>query len=168
MVVASLVAGRVRIRDNELKKAQQAQRVREELLGTPGVSSVEANPRVGSLLVLYDEALAALEKILKAVSEILDSEVDMGESAVPLHGESEGGEPARGFWRRTLQRGKVTPVEPSILKRRILSNIGMLSSLLVSVVAALFDLKKLHILSGVLFLLLFGEHFYQRRARMFA
>ena len=152
MVVASVLDGRVRIRDEGLKREPLVTRVREALLATPGVSQVEANPRVGSLLVLYSAALTAVEKILKMVSELLGS----GEEV----------KPAQSTGRRLL--GRVALAVPSVLKRRTINNIGMLASLVLSLAAAIFSLKKLHILTGILFVALFGKHFYERRAQMFA
>ena len=164
MVVASLLDGRVRIRDEGLKKGPLATRVREALLAAPGVSAVEVNPRVGSLLVLYSAAVTAAEKILKKLAQLLGSEVESSGGANRV--ESEQGR-ARVFAK--LQFPWRTPqAEGSVLKRRVLNNIGMLAALTASMVAAIFHLKKLHILTGIIFLFLFGDHFYQRRARMFA
>lgn len=162
MVVASLLDGRVRIRDEGLKREPLASRVREALLATPGVSGVEANTRVGSLLVLYSAALTAAEKILKTVSQLLGSAVETSASERPVQGEHPS-----TTWRLPLP-WRTPHAERSILKRRMLGNVGMLAALTVSMVAAIFHLKKLHILTGIIFLFLFGDHFYQRRARMFA
>ena len=156
MVVASLLDGRVRIRDEGLKREPLVTRVREALLATPGISQVDANPRVGSLLILYSAALTAVEKILKMVSELLGSGVEASGSA----------EPAQSTGRRLL--GKVSLAVPSVLKTRTINNIGMLASLALSLAAAIFSLKKLHILAGIIFVALFGRHFYERRTRMFA
>jgi cation transport ATPase len=162
MVVASMLDGRVRIRDEGLKREPLASRVKEELLATPGVSSVEANTRVGSLLVLYSAALTAAEKILKTVAQLLGSEAETSASEQPAQGEQ-----SSGSWKLPLP-WRTPHAERSVLKRRVLNNIGMLASLTFSLVAAIFHLKKLHILTGIIFLALFGDHFYQRRARMFA
>ena len=182
MVVASILDGRVRIRDEGLKKEPLVAKVREELLATPGVTGVESNTRVGSLLVLYSAALAAVDSILKTVSHLLGSTEEV----------RPGAEPARTSERTPLLKRIKDAVFPkvkktlsgismpagvkqklenfrsgSVLKRRIVGNIGMLASLALSMGAALFGLKKLHIISGIVFLFLFGDHFYQRRARVF-
>jgi len=157
MVVASLVDGRVRIRDEGLKREPLVAQVREALLATPGVSGVEANTRVGSLLVLYSAALTAVEKILKTVSHLLGSGEEVGGRA----------EPAQSSGKRSFI-GRASLGVPSVLKRRILNNIGMLASLVLSLAAAILGFKKLHILTGILFVALFGRHFYERRAQMFA
>lgn len=165
MVVASQLEGRVRIRDEGLKREPLASRVKEALLATPGVSGVEANTRVGSLLVLYSAALTAAEKILKTVSQLLGSAREPAGEAGQEG--AEGAEAPRAAWKLPLP-WRTPHAERSVLKRRVLNNIGMLAALTVSLVAAIFHLKKLHILTGVIFLALFGDHFYQRRARMFA
>ncbi|HBG06145.1 MAG: hypothetical protein A2075_02485 [Geobacteraceae bacterium GWC2_58_44] len=157
MVVASLVDGRVRIRDEKLKREPVLARIKEELMAAPGVTGVEANPRVGSLLVIYSAALTAVEKILKTVSELLGSGVEVSGSA----------EPARSFVKMPFIRRESFAV-PSVLKARVLNNIGMLASLVLSIGLGIFGLKKLHILTGIVFVALFGKHFYERRAQMFA
>jgi hypothetical protein len=183
MVVASLLDGRVRLRDEGLKKEPLVSQVREALLATPGVRAVEANTRVGSVLILYSAALTAVDKILKTVAHLLgaDEEVRVG------------AEPTRTSEKTPLLKRIKDAVFPkvkktlsgismpagvkqklvnfragSVIKRRIVGNIGMLASLVLSMGAALFGLKKLHILAGIVFLFAFGDHFYQRRARVFA
>lgn len=156
MVVASSLDGRVRVRDEGLKKEPLITRVREALLATPGVSGVEANPRVGSLLILYSAALTAVEKILKTVSDLLGSGEEVRGPAQPV--QSLGKMPFAG---------KLSLSIPPRVKSKLV-NIGMLASLVLSLAAAVFGLKKLHVLTGIVFVLLFGDHFYQRRAQMFA
>jgi hypothetical protein len=47
-------------------------------------------------------------------------------------------------------------------------NLGMLASLVTSMLGILFDLKKLHVAAGILFLAFFGIHLFERRRAMFA
>jgi len=75
MLVASNIAGRLRVRDEKLRKEPLAANIREKLLETPGVTGVEANPRVGSLLVLYSAAVEGVESILELISGLLDKGV---------------------------------------------------------------------------------------------
>ncbi len=148
MVVASHFEGRLRIRDEGLKGEPLLSRVREALLVTPGVSGVEANPRVGSLLVLYTATKTTIEKVMKVVSDFLGSEKKGNTSEV----------------KRII--AKVPFSIPARVKRN-LTNFGMLAALLLSVAAALFDLKKLHILAGIVFLAFFGAHFFERKEYLF-
>lgn len=160
MVVASLLNGRVRVRDEGLKKQPLLSRVTDALIATPGVTSAEANTRVGSLLVFYDAALAAAEQILKLISELLGSPQEVPPSA----GEAEtGGPTSRHF---PFSRGMSLSILPALRKRVV--NYGMLAALALSVGAAIIHFKKLHVLAGILFLALFGDHIYQRRGQMFA
>lgn len=159
MVVASLLNGRVRVRDEGLKKQPLLSRVTEALIATPGVTSAEANTRVGSLLVFYDAALAAAEQILKLISELLGSPQE-----VPPSAEAEaGGATSRPF---PFSRAMSLSIPPA-LRRRVV-NYGMLAALALSVGAAIIHFKKLHVLAGIVFLALFGDHLYQRRGQMFA
>lgn len=152
MVVASHVDGRVRIRDDGLKKGGTASRIKEALLAEPGVSGVESNPRVGSLLVLYSAALTALEKILKKISEMLGSSL-----------EAPGSEERP----RSFPKIPLSISIPAAIKRKAL-NVGMLLSLILSVGAAVVCLKKLHIALGIIFTALAAQHTYQRRRLILA
>lgn len=149
MVVASHIDGRIRIRDEGLKKEPLLARVREALLAMPGVSGVEGNPRVGSLLVLYSAAVTGVERILETVAGLVGS----GEAG------KEAAEAGSVFARVSA---KVPFSIPAKVKRNV-ANIGMLGALLLSVAAAIFDLKKLHILAGIVFLALFGSHVFERK-----
>lgn len=155
MVVASILNGRVRVRDEALKREPLAAQVRDALLATPGVAAAEVNPRVGSMLVLYDAALAAVEQILKTIEGFIGTGIQESGSVAP---QRPGRMPLAGRLSLSL-----TPA----VKRRVV-NTGMLVSLALSVAAAVLDFKKLHILAGILFLALFGDHLYQRKEQMFA
>ena len=152
MVVTSHIEGRVRIRDEGLKKETLLLQLREALLESPGISGVEANPRVGSLLVIYNAASTGVERIQQIIAGFI------GEGEAAASAVSEG-----------ISRiiGKIPRTVPPRVKR-IAVNAGMLASLVLSVVAAVLDLKTLHILAGVIFLAIFGAHLYERRQYLFA
>lgn len=150
MVVSSHFEGRARIRDEGLRKEPLITRAREALLAMPGVSGVEGNARVGSLLVLYNAAVTGIEKIIETVAD--------------LKGSVEVGVEARGGGRVSARPLFSIPAR---VKRNV-TNFGMLAALLLSVAAAIFDLKKLHILAGIVFLALFGVHFFERKEYLFA
>lgn len=155
MVIASQFEGRVRIRDEELKQEPVLSRVREALLTMPGVDGVEANQRVGSLLVLYNAAVATLERITKTIADLIGAE-EAGIAA-------ESGKTSA----RPPAFGKISLAIPPAVKRKVI-NIGMLASLALSLFAAILDLKKLHILAGIVFVALFGDHLFERRQMIFA
>ncbi|MBI4765810.1 MAG: hypothetical protein HY787_14625 [Deltaproteobacteria bacterium] len=156
MDVASHIEGRVRVRSQMLKRGPRLSMVREALLSTPGVGRVEANPRVGSLLVLYSGTVTKIEKILKVVSDILENGDGAG-SATELK-KKLGGSP---------QAGRISMTRIPVAKRKI-KRIGLLASMGLILGAATFDLKKLHLLAGITFLALLGDHLYQRRRQVFA
>lgn len=152
MDVTSHIAGRLRIRDEGLKKEALLSQVTEALLAAPGVTNVEANPRVGSLLILYSAAVTGMEKIQQILSGFLGA----AQSAVRACSVGTA---------RIL--GKLpTALSPRV--KRIAVNVGMLASLVVSLAAAMLGLKKLHILAGVIYLAIFGTHLFERRRFLFA
>lgn len=156
MILASLLHGRLRVRDEGLKRDELADQVTDALLADPGVSTAEVNPRVGSLLVVYDAAQVGTERVLEMISSVLG----------PVEGaEQEAGEAQKPF-SRACCGGMSLSIPPAV--RRKVVNLGMLASLALSVAAAIFDFKKLHIFAGIVFLALFGDHFFQRREAMFA
>jgi copper chaperone CopZ len=152
MVVTSHIEGRVRIRDEGLKKEALLSEVRNALEASPGIAAVEANPRVGSLLVFYDAAVTGMEKISEIIAEFF------GEVEPAAEGKLES-------FTRVLRKIPRTIPERA---KRIAVNAGMLGSLVLSIAAAIIDLKKLHILAGVIFLAFFGFHVFERKEFLFA
>jgi hypothetical protein len=178
MEVSSHFEGRVRVRDAGLKQEPLLAKAREALLALPGVSEVEANPRVGSLLVLYSAAVTAAGKILRALSEVLGVEEPAESADAPGETAGRAGATLGSTLGKTLGStlaktlGKITPkgpfTVPGILKKRIVNNIGMLVSLGLSLGAAALYFKKIHILAGIVFVGFFGIHLFERRKMVFA
>lgn len=155
MLVVSQFEGRIRIRDEKMKKETLLSRVQEALLETDGVDGVEVNSRVGSLLVFYTAAKTETEKILNIIGELLDSYV-----CGPASGFSNNESSCCRLDRCSF---KLTPA-----MKRVAANIGMLASLGFSMLAAVLHLKKLHIITGIIFLLLVGDHCLDKKERLFA
>jgi hypothetical protein len=151
MVIASSIEGRLRIRDEGLTKEEMAHAVRDTLLAIPGVDEVTVNRRVGSLLIVYGKAVSGVERILTALADLF------GLNASPAK-EFEDTTPALRLPRISLDRK---------ISRRAVVNLGMLSSLLVSMVGVLLDATGLHVAAGVIFLVLFGIHVFERRKSLF-
>ncbi len=63
-MICSFIQGRVRIRDARFKDEETAQMVSRMIGEYPGVSTVKANPRTGSLLIEYDPAELDQEQAL--------------------------------------------------------------------------------------------------------
>jgi hypothetical protein len=167
MEVSSHIEGRIRIRDAGFRKEALLTRAREALLGLPGVSEVEANPRVGSLLVIYAAAVTAVQQLLRTLSELLGSGEEIAAEAEAAAASAKPTLVQRARLALPLV-GKVRLALPSVLKKRVLNNIGMLVTLGISLGAAAFYLKKLHILAGLVFVGLFGIHLFERRKQVFA
>lgn len=155
MLIASYFEGRARIRDEKLKSESLISEVREKLLEMPGVSEVEANSRTGSLLVLYSAAEAGFDGIIELISEMIGSYV---EPETTKSGTTE---------KRSECCGRISlTIPPGIRKAAV--NIGMLASISFSLVAIIFHLKKLHVLTGIIFVALMGDHVLERRQRILA
>ena len=152
MQIASCIDGRIRIRDNQLTKKDVAEAVCEALSALPGISQVTVNERVGSLLVIYSAAVTKLQSIMESITGLLGDEEETTPSA---------------------RSGKQAPLISGIRSlglsgRKSAVNLGMLASLVTSMLGILFGLKKLHYAAGMIFLALFGIHFFKRRHAVFA
>ncbi len=155
MLIASHFEGRARIRDEKLTSGSLISEVREKLLEMPGVSGVEANSRTGSLLVLYSAAKTGFDSIIELISEMIGSYVEKETT--------EAGTTEKGY----DCCGKISlTIPPGFRKAAV--NIGMLASISFSLVAIIFHLKKLHVLTGIIFVALMGDHVLERRQRIFA
>lgn len=146
MVITSSIDGRVRFRDPRLCMRDIAQAVQDAVAALPGVVSVAINERVGSLLVMYSKAKAGLESIIDRVSDLLGPLAqEVAASAKRL---------------ATATAGVVKNI------RRPLLNLGMLFSLMASLIGAIIDAEILHVAAGALFLAVVGIHVYERRRNL--
>lgn len=66
--IRSAIPGRVRVRHPAIKDEETAASLRTFLQGLPGVRTIEINPRVGSLLLMWDPQKLSLED-LKALAQ---------------------------------------------------------------------------------------------------
>lgn len=151
MIIASCVDGRIRLRDRQLTQKGVAEAVCEALSALPGVGRVTVNERIGSLLIIYSAAVIKFQGIMESISELLGdtnepSDARSGEEAPLVSG-------MRPFGRYV---------------RKSAVNMGMLASLLTSMIGIMLGLKKLHYAAGILFLAIFGIHIFERRRVMFA
>jgi len=156
MEIVSNCAGRARFRDPALKREQLLAQAQQVLSALPGVDSVEANPRVGSLLVRFDPSRAALEALVQALS-----------AGVGLTGEPVGVPVTAGAAPRR-RRGTPKKAALPLVDRRVLKNLGLLATLSLSMGGVLFHLKKVHYLSGLAFLALSGDHVLERKRALFS
>ena len=151
MQITSCIDGRIRIRDQRLTSTDVASAIDAKLSALPGVAQVSVNGKIGSLLVVYSATAVTLKKIMETISTLL------GETEQPLR------EPTGERITRSLRIRL-----PTLPDRRSIVNMGMLASLVTSMVGIMVGLKKLHYAAGVVFLAFFGIHIFERRAAMFA
>lgn len=137
-MVASLIEGRARIRDERFREPSTADAARERLLVLRGIASVTVNRRVGSVLVLYDELLTGIEEIIEALAPFMEQ---------------------KRSCRRRTEDGRKAAAKKRAGRRysRKAVAAGMLVSLLATVTAAAGS-TGVHVAAGVLFLGLAAMH----------
>lgn len=153
MIIASHFDGRIRIRDQQLTNKGVAQAISDALSALPGVGQVTVNERVGSLLVIYSAAMTKLQSIMERISGLLGEAPQESMGAAPFSKEN---------CCVTGLRSLRLPGKKAVV------NLGMLATLVTSMLGIMFGLKKLHVAAGVLFLAIFGIHIFERRRAMFA
>ena len=151
MLIASCINGRIRIRDRQLTQKGVAEAVCEVLSALPGIRQVTINEKVGSLLIIYSAAVTKLQGIMETVTELLGDEKESHKT--------------RSGERVPFISGIQTL---GLSGRKATVNMGMLASLLTSMIGIMIGLKKLHVVAGAIFLAFFGIHFFERRRAIFA
>jgi hypothetical protein len=144
MVIASHIEGRIRIRDTRLRQPELLAELRQELLQIPDIKKVSWNSKVGSLLILYRKARHALKEITNFLARFL------GSIALPA-----------AMTDRPTPRATAPSRRPIVTRRRVV-NIGMLATLLLSLLV-MAGSKQLHILAGLHFLGFLAIHLFQKR-----
>lgn len=133
MVIVSNVAGRIRVRSRRLKSAAFAQAVKADLESYPGVTHVHANPRAGSVAVLFDTDAVNADKLEDRIEQ----------ACIPAAGPSNRDPGSSARLSATLNRA---------------TKIGMLTTLSASLAYAAKGDKKPHIRFGIGFLAFAGLH----------
>ena len=149
MTVVSDIEGRLRIRDELLKDRSTAEAVSKALLSCRGVNEVSYSEKVGSLLIQYSGSNLGQTEIKNIIAGFLKESV--GESTY-------GG--------RGIHVGR-HPLSAISLNKRKLVHFGMLSSLAVSLLGASLDVKKLHLISGIVFIGVLGLHLSSKKRLLF-
>ena len=150
MTITSCIDGRMRVRDGTLRNAAVAGSLSRLLSATPGVREVSANPRAGSLLILFQQAKSTLREITTLLERFLPAEASA--SPAPATQKARAGRP-----RRT-----------AAAVRRQAVNFGMLAALLASLAGAALGAKALHIIAGLVFVGFFGLHFFDKKHFLFS
>jgi hypothetical protein len=137
-MIASFVAGRIRLRDEKLKNRAVVAEIQKRAAQLKGISDVSINQRTGSLLIFYDRVVLRLEQVLHILADYLDA-----------------------------AKTECRKYAFSITNRKIV-NLGMLASLAVSMFGAVLDIAVLHITAGIIFLGFLGLHIFRYKNMFFA
>lgn len=143
-MIASFYDGRVRIRHTALKDPEFMATVQQMVGAQDGIIEMRANPRTGSLLVLYDPERISREQLLLA-AQVLESQADEATGAPRDAGDKD--ESCRKAPLRMTRRNETL----------------LLSAVYGLTVFGGFINMRLHIASGALFTLLAAKHLYDRK-----
>lgn len=132
----SFVPGRIRVRFADREKMEQVAALARSL---PGVREVTATSRTGSLLIRCDAGLLDRATLLALMQQHLP------EMAAAV----------------ATSSASASPTNPMTLVKR-----GMLASLALTLVLALLDREKAHVLAGSSFPALLSYHLYNYRNRL--
>lgn len=150
MITTSDFDGRLRVRDTQLHDPAVAEEIRQAFSANPEIHEVRANVQAGSILVLYQPTPGVRERV-------------MGGIRVHLRAPDSAPAPSKPGGRRSR-----VPQPKLVLSRRRVLHGGMLTTLGLSLFGAVLDLKKLHVLSGALFLAVLALHIATKRRLLFA
>ena len=190
--VRSICHGRARIRHASLRglSPEEVESLTTMIAGFDGITSVKLNPRVGSLLVTWDETKTNAESLLAAAQFFLPDEPAAEEAAEVFEGAQdqdaqpeaaktpccagaclaehpaklvrEAGSLVKSGAHRALDL--LAPVvAPDVKARRVTQNRLMAAGYALSLAGLAFRGAKAHLLFGALFTVLLGVHLYQHR-----
>ncbi len=142
MIITSTIPGRIRIRDQRLTSTGQAEQIRTDLLTMHGVHDVTIASRTGSLLIIYTAATETMQQILAFLTTVFGNAED---SHIP----------------GACHCSKLFSPTARLHKNAV--NLGMIISLLTSLIGIVLGAETLHIAAGVLFLATLSVHLFERR-----
>lgn len=137
--IVAAIPGRIRIRDGGLRQPDRLQRLHGVLAELTGVTSVRTNPTNGSIIVHYDAAQVAPERMEKRLEHAVDAEL-----AQP--------------------RDKAAIARRLRINRT--AKIGMLGSLGASLALAAVGKKRWHAATGMVFVACLGVHLATHRRQL--
>ncbi len=137
--IVAAIPGRVRIRDGGLRQPDRLQRLHGVLAKLPGVASIRGNPANGSVVVHYDAAQVAPERMEKLLERAVDAEL-------------------------ALPRDKHAIARRLRINRA--AKIGMLTSLGASLALAAAGNKRWHAATGLVFVACLGVHLATHRRQL--
>lgn len=137
--IVAAIPGRVRIRDGGLRQPDRLQRLRGALAALPGIVSIRGNPANGSLIVHYNAAEVAPEKMETALERTVDAELAQPRDRAAI------------AHRLRINR---------------LAKYGMLTSLGTSLALAAAGNKRWHAATGMVFVACLGVHLATHRRQL--
>ena len=186
--VRSICHGRARIRHASLRglSPEEVESLTTMIAGFDGITSVKLNPRVGSLLVTWDETKTNAESLLAAAQFFLPDEPAAEEAAEVFEGAQDqdaqpeaaktpccagaclAEHPAKLVREAgSLVKSGAPVVAPDVKAggrtRRVTQNRLMAAGYALSLAGLAFRGAKAHLLFGALFTVLLGVHLYQHR-----
>jgi len=146
-MIASCIEGRIRFRHPALSDPDLLAIVTRQLSEMPGITSIEANPRTGGVLVTHDETVAA------------DDLVTLAEALAAPHAQAlAAAVPAKAA------KKKMTPAQ---LKRRT-QKMGLAGCMAATVATGLADAKSAHLTFGLALAGFAAWHLFMYRRRFLA
>ncbi|WP_333874958.1 HMA2 domain-containing protein [Methylobacter sp.] len=129
--IVSSLPGRIRIRDRVLRNQRRLNQLEAELIQIEGITSLQSNPGAGSIILYFDAAQSDAEMMEAAVDAAVDNAL-----ATPL------------------------PAVDRSVKMRVnrYAKAGMLGSLATSLALAATGQKRLHAVTGGIFVACLGVH----------
>ena len=149
--VVSRLPGRLRVRHPALRRPRACAAALALLTGRDGVIAVEANPATGGLLLRYDPARGAPDKMEADVVAALN---DLFRAAAP-----QAALPPVAELHKAERR-----LSPRPMSKRLV-NIGMLGSMAATLAALAYG-KKLHALMGAAHLVFLAAHLATHRQKL--
>ena len=165
--VRSICHGRARIRHASLRglSPEEVESLTTMIAGFDGITSVKLNPRVGSLLVTWDETKTNAESLLAAAQFFLPDEPAAEEAAEVFEGaQDQDAQPEAA--KAPCCAGACLaehPVKAGGRTRRVTQNRLMAAGYALSLAGLAFRGAKAHLVFGAIFTVLLGVHLYQHR-----
>lgn len=154
-MISSFYDGRVRIRHKALKQPELMTQVKKMLGEQNGVTSMEENPRTGSLLVHYDPAVISRETLAQAACML--EEYLAGQAIKEAQPKTRSRVGLTGFTKRLRSGKRFMGSKQETMLMSGFYGLTMLGG---------FMNKRVHIASGVMFTALALMHVYARRRRL--
>ncbi|MDR3323878.1 MAG: hypothetical protein LBS89_06720 [Zoogloeaceae bacterium] len=165
-LIVSSIPGRMRVRHPALVASGKLARLQAAVLDFYAGCQIEANPRIGSLLLVYDAQAVAREAMEAAVLRFASAG---GLEEIPAP--QEAGQEKQEFWRGGVRspsgQGKqYAPAQARMLVLNRYAKYGMLASLGATLYLAAAGKRRWHALSGAAFVGALGVHLATHRQRI--